>query len=129
MYSRNKPSTFSSGSEGGVSSVDISVPSTELVVTGNPITTSGTISLSWVSQSQRLFFASPYSASGVPGFRSIQTNDLPNSGVTASTYSNATITVDVKGRVINAISGMFVIDGGTPGEVYGGTVSFDGGTP
>jgi hypothetical protein len=64
------------GSGGGtVTSVAVASPSNDLVVTGSPITTSGTVNL-----------------------------ELGNSGVTAGTYTFASITVDAKGRVTSATS-------------------------
>lgn len=42
------------------------------------MTSAGTLNASWVSQTQRLFLASPNSGSGTPGFRAIMTTDLPD---------------------------------------------------
>lgn len=52
-------------------------------VSGSPITTSGNFRVSAASQSQRLFWAAPASASGSPIFRAIVASDLPTSQVIA----------------------------------------------
>lgn len=73
--------TAGGGGSGTVTSVGLSMPNI-FSVTGSPVTTTGTLTASLVSQSQRLFLASPVSGSGVPTFRAIHGNDLPDlSGV------------------------------------------------
>jgi len=61
---------------GTVTSIAVTAP-TEITVGGSPITTSGTIALSWTSQTQNKFFASPNGSSGTPSFRAIVAADLP----------------------------------------------------
>ena len=69
--------TASGGGSGTVTSVGLSMPNI-FSVSGTPVTSSGTLTAAFVSQSQRLFFASPASGSGVPSFRAITANDLPD---------------------------------------------------
>lgn len=68
---------------GTVSSVGITVP-TELDITDSPVTGSGTMALSWASQSANRVFAGPASgAATTPGFRAMVGADLPG-GTTGS---------------------------------------------
>jgi hypothetical protein len=61
----------------GVTSVGLSVP-TGFVVTGSPVTTSGTIAITTDATTlQNLFLASPSTATGAPSFRTIAAADLP----------------------------------------------------
>lgn len=75
--------TFGTGS---VTSVDLSMPS-EFTVSNNPVTTSGTLTVTKASQLQNLFFASPDGSSGAPTFRSIVAADIPT--LNQSTTGNA----------------------------------------
>lgn len=59
-----------------VTSVALTAPS-ELSVAGSPITSSGTLALSWASQTQNKVFASPNGSSGTPSFRTLVSADLP----------------------------------------------------
>lgn len=102
-------STTSSGS-GTVTSVGLSLPSL-FSVSGSPVTTSGTLTASLISQSANLVFASPNGASGTPTFRAIVNNDLPNSGVAIGTYN--TLTVNSKGIVTSATNTSYVPTGRT----------------
>jgi hypothetical protein len=77
---------------GTVTSVDATVP-TYMAVTGNPITTSGTLAFSFTSQAQNLMFASPNGSAGVPLFRALVAADLP-----------ATIDSDTTGNAATATS-------------------------
>lgn len=74
---------WASGTGGAVTSVALSMPS-QFSVSGSPITTSGTLSVSWGSQSINYFLAGPSTGSaGSPSFRAITGNDLglsPSSG-------------------------------------------------
>lgn len=69
-------STTGTGS-GSVTSVGVSAPSDVFSVGSSPITVSGVIALTKVSQSSGLFYASPSGGSGVPVFRQIANSDLP----------------------------------------------------
>ena len=61
-----------------VTSVALTTPA-ELSVSGSPVTTSGTLALSWANQGANLFFAGPTSGSAaVPAFRGLVNADLPN---------------------------------------------------
>ena len=66
----------SSAGSGTVTSVGLALPS-EFSVTGSPVTTSGTLTGAWASQTANLVFASPDGSSGVPTFRSIVAADIP----------------------------------------------------
>lgn len=65
------------GSGGGVTSVALAVPS-EWTVSGSPITTSGTITISEATQSANTVYAGPTSGgAAAPGFRALVAADLP----------------------------------------------------
>lgn len=79
---------------GSVTSVDLSMPA-EFTVSNNPVTTSGTLTVTKASQLQNLFFASPDGSSGAPTFRSIVAADVPTlnqntTGTAASFTGNLT---------------------------------------
>ncbi len=68
----------SSGSGGSVTSVGLALPA-EFVVTGSPVTTSGTLTGSWATELANLVFAGPSSGSAaVPTFRALTQDDLPD---------------------------------------------------
>lgn len=77
--------TNSGGPAGSVTSVGLSLPGI-FAVTGSPVTTSGTLSGTLVSQSANTFFAAPSGAAGVPSFRLLSLTDLPT--IAASNLSN-----------------------------------------
>lgn len=91
------------GGGSGVSSVGLSVnanASDLLAVTGSPVTSSGTITLSAPSQTQNTVYAAPDTANGTPTFRTLTLNDLPSSLVTETgteTLANKTLTSPVIG--------------------------------
>jgi hypothetical protein len=68
---------IATGGGGSVTSIAIAAPA-DLTVTGSPVTTSGTISLSRASQSANLFLASPNGTAGVPVYRSLVSADVPS---------------------------------------------------
>ena len=96
------PAWVTPGTGGTVTSVALSAP-TLFAVGGSPVTSSGTLALTFASQSANLILASPNGATGVPSMRSLVAADLPTSGATAGTYGSSSlipvVTVDVAGRV------------------------------
>lgn len=66
----------SGGGSGSVTSVGLTMPSI-FDVSGNPITSSGTLAVSFASQSQNLVLASPNGSSGTPSFRALVASDIP----------------------------------------------------
>jgi hypothetical protein len=68
------PSRLSTPS--GVTSVALSAPSI-LTVSGSPLTSSGTLTLSLATQTANQVFAAPNGSSGTPAFRTLVAADLP----------------------------------------------------
>lgn len=66
----------SGGGSGSVISVALTAPA-QITVTGSPITTSGTLALTWASAAQGTIFAGPCSGSGTPVFRALCAADIP----------------------------------------------------
>jgi hypothetical protein len=72
---------------GTVTSVGLSAPASLLSVANSPISTSGTLALSLVTQIANKVFSGPTTGSAAaPTFRSLVTNDLPNSNIYGSVY-------------------------------------------
>lgn len=63
-------------STGTVTSVGFTAPA-ELTVTGAPVTTAGTIAVTWAAQTTGRVFASPDGSTGTPAFRSLVAADVP----------------------------------------------------
>jgi hypothetical protein len=61
---------------GTVTSVGLSLPS-EFSVSGSPVTTSGTLTGAWASQTQNYIFAAPNGSPGAPSFRAMVAADVP----------------------------------------------------
>lgn len=77
---------------GTVTSVALTAPASILNVTGSPITSSGTLALSLVTQAANTVFAGPTSGgSAAPAFRLLVSADIPNNAAnTTGTASNIT---------------------------------------
>jgi hypothetical protein len=73
------PSWQAAAGTGTVTSVGLSLPNV-FTVTVSPITTSGSLTAVFASQTQNLIFASPNGSSGVPTFRSQVLGDMPSIG-------------------------------------------------
>lgn len=101
--SKGRITSIANGSGGGgsgtVTSVDFTADSIFLV-TGTPITTSGTIDLQFDSQVANTFLAAPNGVSGTPTFRSIVAADVPTLNQN-TTGSAATLTTP---RNINGVA-------------------------
>jgi len=97
------------GSGGSVTSVDVSAP---FMTSGGAVTTSGTVALSYSSQTQNRVLASPDGVSGAPTFRSLVAADIPNLDV--GKITSGTLTVDRGGTGAASLgSGNIIIGNGT----------------
>lgn len=76
---------------GTVDSVALSMPDV-FSVSGSPITTNGTLSVSFSNQNQGTIFAGPSAGSGVPSFRALVSGDIPDISSTYLTVSTASST-------------------------------------
>lgn len=94
---------------GTVTSVAFAAPA-EVNVVGSPITTSGTITISWANESANKIFAGPITgAAATPSFRSLVTADLPaGTGTVTSVSLTAPAIFTVGGSPITT-SGTFAI--------------------
>jgi hypothetical protein len=91
-----------SGGSGSVSSVALAAPAI-YTVTGSPITTTGTLTLTLATQTANFVWAGPASAGPTaPTFRALVNADLPLTGVAAATYPK--VTVNTRGVVTAASS-------------------------
>jgi hypothetical protein len=76
---------------------------TQFTVTNSPVTTSGTLTANWNSQTQNTFLAAPNGAAGVPTFRAIVAADVPtlnqNTSGNAATATNASNTSSISNAV------------------------------
>jgi hypothetical protein len=95
---------FTPGGGGTVTSVDMTVPSI-LAVSGNPITTSGTLAVTLSNQSANTVFAGPASgAAATPTFRALNADDL-STLTTSRTVTGADATVQTDNlRIVYANS-------------------------
>ena len=91
---------------GSVTSVGLSLPNI-FSVSGSPITGSGTLTGTLVSQNANLVFASPYGAAGTPTFRSLVPSDLPTipatqvSGLTLAKDTDVSITTPSTNQLLH----------------------------
>ena len=75
---------------GTVTSVALSLPA-QVSVSGSPVTTSGTLTAAWASQTANYVFAAPNGTAGTPTFRALVAADIPtlNQNTTGSAGSVA----------------------------------------
>lgn len=75
---------------GTVTSVDVAVPAV-MSSSGGPISTSGTITLDFISQTANKVFASPNGSSGTPTFRALVSGDIPALSYVSSVTGTAPV--------------------------------------
>lgn len=97
---------------GTVTSVGLALPA-EFSISNSPVTTSGTLTGAWVSQSANTFLASPNGSSGTPSFRAIAVADVPtlnqNTTGQAGSVANAlTIGTGLSGTSYNGSSAVTI---------------------
>lgn len=121
------------GGTGTVTSVGLALPS-EFTVSGSPVTSAGTLTGAWASQTANRFFASPDGSTGTPSFRAMVAADvptLPASKITGANLTAASTKVAVTGGT-GAVLVAATVDvqeanltlnnlGGTLGVTKGGT--------
>jgi hypothetical protein len=80
---------------GTVTSVALTAP-TEITVAGSPVTTTGTLALTWATQNNNLFFCGPNSGGpSTPAFRTIKAEDI---GTGTPTTGYATLSTGAGNR-------------------------------
>lgn len=83
-----------------VTSVGISAPGSVFSISGSPVTTTGTLTLNFVTQTEKTFFAGPTSGSpATPVFRTILATDLPyvsasNEGIVSTNTASTQVLGD-----------------------------------
>jgi len=100
------------GGGGTVTSVALSAPA-EFTVSGSPVTTTGTLTITKASQAANTVYASPNGSAGVPTFRSLVAADITggvgvttfSAGTTGLTPNSATSGAITLSGVLNAVNG------------------------
>ena len=117
--------TINNTSAGTVTSVGLTAPA-QFSVTGSPITGSGTLGVSWISQAANTVLAAPNAVAGTPSFRTLVANDIPNLPATKITTgtlplarggSNASLTAINGGIVYSTATAMAITPSGAVGQV------------
>ena len=71
-----------------VKSVALSLPTSVFSISGSPVTNSGTLTGTFISQTKNTFFAAPSGGNGTPTFRTIVAADLPDASISAAGIVN-----------------------------------------
>lgn len=115
---------------GSVSSVGLSMPS-EFSVSGSPVTTSGTLTVSKANQSANAVFAGPTSGgAAAPAFRALVEADIGTNTVNTAAIKDANVTlVKVQNITSDRLLGRDTAGSGVPEQLtVGGGIEFTGST-
>lgn len=104
-YVSTTPSSFS---------VDLTAPATVFNVTGTPVTTNGTIDITFINQPAGMVFAAPQGTAGVPSFRALVSSDIPDLSSKYISEVKHDSTLSGKGTVADPLT---VVTGGSVGTV------------
>lgn len=117
------PAWASPATNGTVTSVALADSTGLFAITGSPVTTNGTLTLSsFNSQAQHTFLAAPSGAPGAPTFRTIVSSDVPTLDQnTTGTASNITAASNATLTTLSALSLPFSQVTGTVPVNQGGT--------
>jgi hypothetical protein len=118
--STGSPCGTGSGS-GGVTFVGLTMPSI-FSVSGSPITTAGTFTVTLASEAENIVFASPDGTSGIPSFRRLTTADFPFS-YSGSTAELATVSGTVATNVVAAWDSNGNLIAASSSSTFPGTVT------
>jgi hypothetical protein len=116
--------TIAATTTGTVSSVALAAPSI-FTVTGSPITTSGTLTLTLASQTANTVFAAPNGSAGAPTFRALAYADLPivlykeAASSPTTPVSSGTNSVAIGSGSASSGNGTFAVGKGTSATIYG----------
>jgi len=96
------------GAGGTVTSVGLTLPD-QFIITGSPVTTSGTLIGMWKNQTKNYVFAAPSSLDGAPLFRLLDAADIPN--LDALKITSGILPVHRGGTGASTLTGMLKGDG------------------
>ena len=102
---------------GSVTSVGLSLPNI-FSVSGSPVTSSGTLTATFASQTANTVLAAPNGSAGTPSFRSLVSGDIPDLSSSYLPISGGTVTSNL------TVSGNLTVNGTTT-TVNSATVSVD----
>lgn len=113
----NVPWVAGSGGGGTLNEVGLSMPNC-FSVSGSPLTSDGTISVSFASQTKNYVLAAPSSANGTPSFRALVSEDIPHQTIykltlNAGTFTAGEYTPNVSAKTFNIPTTLDHISDGT----------------
>lgn len=116
--------TWSTPAGGSVTSVGLSLP-TEFTVSNSPVTSAGTLTAVWKSETAKYFFAAPNAAAGTPTFRLIVASDIPALSYAPQTSGTSILYGNGSGGFSNVTvgSGLSFVTGTLTATGSGGTVT------
>jgi hypothetical protein len=92
--------SFVTNGSGTVTSVGLALPA-EFNITNSPVTSSGTLTGAWASQTANYVLAAPDTTGGTPTFRAIVANDIPT--LNQNTTGNAATATNISGGAANKV--------------------------